>query len=108
MDESTLIADLRKANRALARELGMVGSRHPTLPCTVTEGHVLVELDLAPDLGLNDIATRLILDKSTTSRAVSALVSRRLVVARADAKDLRRKYFRLSRSGRRLPSRMSA
>lgn len=102
MFSHTLISDLRRASRQLARELGTVGSHHPTVNCSVTEGHVLVELDLAVELCLLDIAEALALDKSTTSRAVASLVKQGLVDQRGDHRDRRRKLFSLTESGRRM------
>lgn len=106
MEEQVTIERLREVSRQLARELGIVGDRHPAVPCTVTEGHVLIELDAAERLTVSELADRLALDKSTTSRAVSTLAARRRVSQTVDTEDRRRKPFRLTKTGQRLVDRI--
>ena len=105
MGEAT-IAALRSVSRDLVRELGVVGERHPTVPCTVTEGHVLLELEAAGTLTVGELAERLALDKSTTSRALAQLADQRRVLEGDDPCDRRRKRFRLAKAGQRLASRI--
>ncbi len=106
MDTDTVVRELRRTSRALVRELGVVGGRHPAVGCTVTEGHVLLELDDAGSLTVGELAERLALDKSTTSRAVAALARRRLVTHRANRSDRRRKQCVLTAGGRRQVARI--
>ena len=108
MSNAEMVAELRSVSRDLVRELGVVGERHPTVPCTVTEGHILLELDAAHRLTVSELAGRLALDKSTTSRALAQLAARRRVSEDADPRDQRRKLFRLTKTGQRLASRIHA
>ncbi|MGI9335925.1 MAG: bifunctional helix-turn-helix transcriptional regulator/GNAT family N-acetyltransferase, partial [Gammaproteobacteria bacterium] len=108
METEELVSELRRAARALVRELGVVGSRYPNVPCTVTEGNLLLELELDPGLRVVELAERLVLDKSTTSRALTGLVQRRLVTVSPDPGDRRRKLFALTRTGRRMVGRLHA
>ena len=106
MQEEQIVQQLRGVSRQLVRELGIVGERHPTVPCTVTEGHILIELEAAHELTIGELAARLALDKSTTSRAVASLATRRRVTEMPDTQDLRRKRFRLTKTGQRLVTRI--
>ena len=106
MLEANLVEELRGVSRDLVRELGVVGERHPTVPCTVTEGHILLELEATGKLTVGDLAERLTLDKSTTSRALAQLASQRRVSEAADPRDQRRKLFRLTKIGERLTRRI--
>ncbi len=102
MLNSRFLAEIRQASRSLVRELGVVGARHPTSGYTVTESHALVELDLHIRLRLGELADRLVLDKSTTSRALSTLKRQRLVTERKDKLDSRAKLFALTPKGRQV------
>lgn len=100
MPQDTVIREIRRVSRQLARELGTIGTHHPSADVTVTEGHVLVELDSEGHLTVGELAERLALDKSTTSRAVAGLAATGRVEAETDPRDLRRKLFTLTASGR--------
>lgn len=54
------------------------------------------------DLGITDLARRLGIDSAAVTRQVQQLERERLVVRRADSKDGRRSYVRLSAKGRKL------
>ncbi|MEO0997287.1 MAG: helix-turn-helix domain-containing GNAT family N-acetyltransferase [Pseudomonadota bacterium] len=106
MTSDAVVRELRRTSRKLVRELGVVGGRHPAVGCTLTEGHVLLELDDAGSLTVGELAERLALDKSTTSRAVAALARRRLVTHRANRSDRRRKQCVLTANGRKQVTRI--
>ncbi len=69
---------------------------------SVTQCHALETLVQHGHLRLNALAERLFLDKSTTSRVVSALVRKGYVAQRADASDARATTLIATRKGYRL------
>ena len=68
------ILDTREASRQLVRELDIVKEKVGLAGVTYTEGHVLLFLENKGLLSVAELAGMLRLDRSTTSRAVSALV----------------------------------
>ena len=74
---------------------------------SVTQCHALETLVEHGPMRLNALAARLFLDKSTTSRVVSALVRKGYVEQRADETDGRATTVRATRRGEQLCSRIT-
>ncbi|HKJ86085.1 MAG TPA: MarR family transcriptional regulator [Spirochaetia bacterium] len=64
--------------------------------------NVLGILSGEPDLRMNEIASRVLLDDSTTTRIVDGLEARTLVVRRADPVDRRARRVSITHDGRRV------
>jgi MarR family 2-MHQ and catechol resistance regulon transcriptional repressor len=74
---------------------------------SVTQCYALETLVEHGPVRLRELAERLFLDKSTTSRVVSTLVRKGYVEQRADAKDGRATTLRATRAGQRLCARIT-
>ena len=74
---------------------------------SVTQCHALEALVAGGPLRLNDLAVRLFLDKSTTSRVVRALVKKVYVEQRPDATDGRATALKVTRAGKQLHARIT-
>jgi MarR family 2-MHQ and catechol resistance regulon transcriptional repressor len=74
---------------------------------SVTQCYALETLVDVGDMRLGALAERLFLDKSTTSRVVSALVRKGYVEQRPDAADQRATTLRATRKGQRLCERIT-
>src|SRR5687768_3065529 len=90
------VAPLRHASRQVVRELGFLRDRLAVVGLTYSQGHALIELGAAGELTAVELAARLLIDKSTMSRTLAPLVRSRLLVARTDARDERRRRLSLS------------
>lgn len=66
-----------------------------------SEQHLMIEVSLMTEPSVNSLAERLCLDKSTTSRLVSALEGRGLLSIHEDSGDRRRRIVRLTSEGQR-------
>src|SRR5688500_9381750 len=93
------VAPLRQASRQVVRELGFLRGRLEALGLPYSQGHTLIELGAAGELAAAELAVRLNLDKSTTSRALAPLLRARLLVSRGDGDDGRRRLLSLSAAG---------
>jgi DNA-binding MarR family transcriptional regulator len=91
---------LRETIRLLERRLGALDDRE-TSCCEVTfsQCHAVVEIGRAGEISLNDLAALLNLDKSTMSRAISALVEKGMVIMEIDPEDRRYVSIRLTEKG---------
>lgn len=92
---------LRALSRDLVRELGMFAPQCCATPLTPVEAHLLIELESA-DLTNNQLAERLRVDKSNTSRPLSRLQERGLVDRVPHQQDGRSQQLRLTDQGRSL------
>ncbi len=95
------VAGVRALSRQLVRELDFLRGRCLPTRHSPSECHVLVELDRERLLTIAELADRLRLDKSTTSRVVCALAERGHVRVQPDPQDQRRKPVCLTANGRR-------
>lgn len=75
---------------------------------SVTQCYALETLIQQGPMRLSELADRLFLDKSTTSRVVSSLVRKGYVAQRADAKDGRALTLTATAAGQRLYARITA
>jgi MarR family transcriptional regulator, 2-MHQ and catechol-resistance regulon repressor len=74
---------------------------------SVTQCHALETLVAHGPMRLSELAARLFLDKSTTSRVVGTLVKKEYVEQRADAQDGRATTLHVTRRGQRLCARIT-
>ncbi len=96
----TEIADIRAASRQLARELNLLGGRCLDSSLNISECHVLIELDQRGTVTASDLATTLVLEKSTVSRMTTGLVKRGLIQVGEAAGDRRKRPYILTDKGR--------
>lgn len=94
MDSRTL----RALSRELVRELGMLSLQCGTLQLTPVEAHLLIELEGSPATN-QQLADRLRIDKSNTSRPLARLVERGLIAWQAHPSDGRSKEATLTDAG---------
>ncbi len=91
---------LRQASRDVVRELGFLQDHYEEAGVSHSEAHALMEIE-GRQLGQGELGEALGLDKSTTSRLVTRLVSKRWVRASKDEADGRRTLLVLTASGRK-------
>ena len=93
--------NLRALSRELVRELGMFAPQCCATPLTPVEAHLLIELEQGP-LTNNQLAERLRVDKSNTSRPLSRLQERNLITRQPNDRDGRSQQLSLTPIGRAL------
>jgi len=87
--------EMRKHFREIVRRMGLLEEQQSKCcDLSLVQCHVLTEIAEHEGLSVNDLAVRLNLDKSTTSRHISNLVKDGLVNRLENAND--RRYFTLS------------
>jgi DNA-binding MarR family transcriptional regulator len=77
--KKTVVREFRRILRIFERELNIQNQSGCCCGVTVTQCHTLLELDKKDNVTLNELATRLNLDKSTVSRTVDSLVKNELI-----------------------------
>lgn len=95
------INQIRQQSRQLVRELDVVKGVYLGTGYTFTQCHVLFELSTNHSLTLMELADRLLIDKSNTSRTVKKLVELGLVKVGKVSSDHRQKLFSLTAKGER-------
>ena len=93
--------NLRALSRELVRELGMFAPQCCATPLTPVEAHLLIELEQGP-LTNNQLAERLRVDKSNTSRPLSRLQERGFITRQPNDRDGRSQQLSLTPAGRAL------
>lgn len=96
------VEEIRTHSRRLVRELDVVKGGYLDSGYTFSQCHVLFELATHGSLGLMEIASNLLIDKSNTSRTVKRLVDLGLVKTKTVAADKRQKKFSLTAKGRKV------
>jgi putative acetyltransferase len=94
------VLPLRHASRELVRELGFLQGKDAATNLSHSHSHALIELDARGTVPQSDLPSLLRLDKSTTSRIVAELVTRRWVRARTSEDDARARVLSLTAAGR--------
>ena len=94
------VLPLRHASRELVRELGFLQGKDAATSLSHSHCHALIELGARETVPQSDLPSLLRLDKSTTSRIVTELVTRRWVRARTSEDDARARVLSLTRAGR--------
>jgi len=90
------VGQIRKHSRQLVRELDIVKGAFQDTGYTFSQCHVLFELSSKKSLHLMELAERLLIDKSNTSRTVKQLVELGLVKSEKVASDSRQKLFSMT------------
>ncbi len=93
------IRQIRQHSRQLVRELDIVKGVYLGTGYTFSQCHVLFELSLHKSLTLMELAEKLLIDKSNTSRTVKKLVELGLVKSEKVSSDNRQKLFSLTSKG---------
>lgn len=73
------VREFRRVLRLFEKELGTQNQSFCCCDVTITQCHMLMELDKEDNITLNELSSRLDLDKSTVSRTVDALVKKGFV-----------------------------
>lgn len=88
------------AARQAARHLTRLYERHLSgAELTSAQFSILVSLDEAEELTMNELAKALVMDRTTLLRAIKPLQREELIVSRPSADDVRRLVFSLSAAG---------
>lgn len=95
------IDTLREGARQLVRELKVVSGCGLLPEVSLSECHVLLELDRRGRLTASDLSDILVLEKSTVSRVVQRLIKRGWIQRSTCTQDRRRLPLELSQDGRR-------
>lgn len=102
------ISELREVSRKLVRELGFMRNTLAESDLAPSAVHAILEIARAPGIQARDLAVRLRLDKSSTSRQVTGLESDGLVERRASNEDGRSSELYLTRAGQQLRRKIDA
>jgi len=102
------ISELREVSRRLVRELGFMRSTLAQSDLPPSAVHAILEIAGTPGIQARDLAERLRLDKSSTSRQVTRLESAGLVERRACDDDGRSSELYLTRAGQQLRRKIDA
>jgi DNA-binding MarR family transcriptional regulator len=107
MDDSSSTAGelLREVARLYTRAQRVVADCCNT---TSTQCHILTELGRSGPMPMNELGTRLLLEKSWISRAVDSLVERELVAKEANPADARSWIVTLTPAGKRRVKELNA
>lgn len=90
---------LRALSRELVRELGLLSQQCGTLTLSPVEAHLLIELESGPATN-QQLADKLRIDKSNTSRPLARLAERGLIAWQDHPRDGRSKHATLTERGR--------
>ena len=103
-------ANLQSQMIALVRAFGL--HKPDTTPCgqpvSVAEAYTLMELERAAPLSQNELASRLVLEKSTVSRLVASLEQHGWISRIRSQHDARRVELSLTAEGRRIQGQIAA
>ncbi|MCT7298067.1 helix-turn-helix domain-containing GNAT family N-acetyltransferase [Ralstonia sp. CHL-2022] len=102
------IHELREISRKLVRELGFMRNTLAESDLPPSAVHAILEIAGTPGIQARDLAERLRLDKSSTSRQVTRLESAGLVERRTCADDARSSELHLTKDGQQLRRKIDA
>ncbi|WP_221564652.1 MarR family winged helix-turn-helix transcriptional regulator [Alkalihalobacillus sp. TS-13] len=107
-DNTQNIEEIRYLFIVMARQFGLL-QKESSQCCGVTmvQSHILYEIKMMSHLSLNDLAKRLGLDNSTTSRHVHGLVEKGYVQRQSDPNDRRYVTLGLTEQGAKLEEKIS-
>jgi DNA-binding MarR family transcriptional regulator len=109
-DAEVSSANLQSQMIALVRAFGL--HKPDTTPCgqpvSVAEAHALMELERAAPLSQNELASRLLLEKSTVSRLVASLEQHGWISRTRSQRDARQVELSLTAEGRRIQGQIAA
>jgi DNA-binding MarR family transcriptional regulator/GNAT superfamily N-acetyltransferase len=98
--DAFLISDVRAASRDLVRQLGLMNKTVAGTDLSLSAVHAIIEIGEAGELSSRRLSAKLLLEKSTVSRLVKALLQRDLIHESRCQQDLRVKLLSLTRRGR--------
>jgi len=101
MKTETLITHIRSSSREMVRQFGLLNNCFSSIGST-SQCHALVELDSHGVMNLGQLSTVLNLEKSTTSRLVTQLLSKGICHIQLDENDRRNKLISLTKKGLQL------
>ncbi|MEN7344087.1 MAG: helix-turn-helix domain-containing GNAT family N-acetyltransferase [Pseudomonadota bacterium] len=102
------VAEIRAHSRAMVRELDVLDSQHCFGRYSLSECHLLTELESMGEASAGELSERLVLEKSTISRMVQRLIDHGEILMRSDQSDRRKKRLRLSAAGRKATAALHA
>ncbi len=91
---------LRQNARSMVRELGLLNDAYFEIGVTLAERHLLIELNSCSSPTMGEIAERLLLDKSTTSRLIAKAVKKGYIKCSSDKADKRKRFLHLTDLGK--------
>ncbi len=92
---------LRQNARSVVRELGLLNDAYFEIGITLAERHLLIELNSCAYPTMGEIADKLLLDKSTTSRLIAKAMKKGYIQYTSDKKDKRKKFIYLTELGKK-------
>lgn len=95
------LSELRILGRKLMRELGVVDSATNRDEISLSQCHILVEIEQDGMLTAKELTRRLLVDKAAISRAVAQLCESGYLSLRSDPNDGRRRPLKLTASGQK-------
>ena len=101
MNLKQAVAELRKLGRALVRELGVVDSAASPRGVSLSQCHILVEIDRPENLTAKDLSDRLLVDKAAISRSIAQLCESGYLIPCNDLLDKRRRPLKLTATGQK-------
>jgi len=94
------IQPIRQAARQLVRELHLLDNRFCIRGFTLSECHLITELEAMGQATASELGERLVLEKSTMSRLVNGLLEQGYIRSGQDPADGRRRQLSLTAKGR--------
>ncbi len=106
-DITQLIEKIRHSSREMVRELGMLSDdSHDSLPPSFC--HTLIELERHGSLSQIELSVLLRLDKSTISRIIKKLLSKKFITAMSNPTDKRCHQILLTSAGKKMLAQIHA
>jgi DNA-binding MarR family transcriptional regulator len=96
------IREFRKTLRLFEREIAVQNQSACCCNVTLSQCHVLMELDIKDGISLNTLASNVGLDKSTVSRTVENLVAQGLLERLIPSSNRRKTIISLTGSGKKV------
>lgn len=98
---STLVSEIRVASRDLVRQFGFMNQNVAGTDLSISAVHAIIELNQADALSSKELGEKLLLEKSTISRMVRALVNRGEIREVRSKNDRRMKNLHLTQQGKK-------
>jgi len=102
------VREFRRILRWFEKEVGIQNQSSCCCDVSITQCHMLMELDKEDNITLNELASRLNLDKSTVSRTVDALVKKNLINRSIPEKNRRTILITLTVQGQKTCERINS
>ncbi len=94
-----LVEGFRKSSRDLVREFGFLSKTIAESDLSGSAVHALIEINQIDKITAKDLAVNLVLEKSTVSRLIKALINNNYINQNRSESDAREKYFSLTDKG---------